>query len=1235
MTDKYKNGVIKCPKCGFNNPEGSKFCNQCGSPLLPQSRKDGHLSLVREHIPEELKKKISSVKLSGERKNVTVLFADITGFTRLSEKLDPEEVTELINKCFESMIDVIYKFEGNIDKFIGDCIMALFGAPITHEDDPERAVYAALNIMNALDRFNEGQGTKLSIHIGINSGVVVAGGVGSDLRMDYTVMGDTVNVAERLMEKAKDEILISESVFKKTLHLFETSELSPVELKGKSKKVKSFRVIGIKETPSRKRGIPELHSDIVGRSDEIQRLLSTLVEVKRTEGSVALIVGEAGVGKSRLIEEFRKKIEKDVTWLCGKCYTYGEITPFQGFRTQLFSYFQINEFDTKSKITKQLNDKIKILFRNKYGEYLPYLYLFLSIEVPKSLQEKIKYLDPKHLLLQEFVSVKTLFKEISRVKPLVLSFEDTHWMDPESLELLNFLIGGLKNSAILFLFEARPEKATEFFKIKDIIQKIYKKRFNEIRLKPLSQTDAYLLIHNLLETPGFPENAKTLILEKSEGNPFYIEEIIHSFIDAGILIKKEKIWYFEDDITSFEVPDSIDALVRSRIDGLAENIKDTLSKASVIGKIFPYRILSFLCRKNKLDFELHYLEEHEFIELKDYSDYSSMSLIPKSQSPFGVEFQFKHTLIRDIACKGLLKKQRKGIHKKTAEFMEKILGKRLKDHYEILAYHYYNAESFDKSYEYYNKAGDLAKQFYRNDSAIICFTKSIEIHKKLFQGDRGESLAELYDKRGDVEEIKAEYENAIKDYQFALKNYRDVEKKAKVKSKIGRILRQKGKIDEAIAAYKEAMEMLKGKTYSVVLSETLINYGFVLADGKNDFKKAQEAIEEALKKLNRKTEKKTYARGLTTLGNVFSLKTDFEKALKNHLKALAIYDKLNDKKGIVVTSNNIGNLYHDNGELDTALKFYKVGLQTCKEIGYKSGFGVLSGNIGVLYWKKGKFDIALDYCKTYLSISEEIGDRVGIGRASSKIGNIYFSKGELDKALSYYKRYLEISEETGDKLGVDIASDSIGSVFQNKGKLNTALEYFKKGYKIAEEIGYKDGVGVSSCNIGTVYLSKGLISTAKKYLELSERLFLEIGDKINLSLVYSALSSLYTNKVDLDSAFMYSKKALALVKETGAKQIEVVALRSLGKALAELSEEQAKTPKNRREKLSSRTLNKAVINLRKAISIARAEKMDIDLAVSLNEIGKILNRAGKRKEALKYVKEAKTIFAKIGIVPPP
>ncbi len=1196
----------------------------------------------KRFIPNAKKKIINTSQIEGERKNVTLLFANISGLTTLSEKLPPPDFKDIIGNLLKILKEIVNRYEGTIDNFIGNCIMILFGVSIKHEDDPERAVYAALDIMSKLGRFNEEQGTNLSIHTGISSGAVVVCRDSSGSSKDYTVMGDTVDYAERLMLMAKEEVLVSESVYKSTVNLFEMNRLKPVGLKGETAGIIPYRVVGIREAPGSKHGLLQLSSPLIGRDKEFEMMKSVLDKVMKAKSAVLSINGEAGVGKSRLIDEFKKITKDKVNWLSGRCPSYGKGFPFWVFLEQIRSYLGVRDSDLDLQSRRKVGGKAESLFKERTDEYLPYLCIFLSIKVLEHLQEKVKYLDPESLRLQEFVSVKVLFRDIAKNKPLILYFEDMHWIDPESLELLKFLLDGLQDESIFFLFETRPEKKTGLYKIKESIQNIFKKRYNEISLRALDTNDAKRLIQNLLKIPEPPGELSSLVLEKSEGNPFYIEEIVRSFIESGVLKRDSGSWRVAKSISSFEVPDTVEAVIRSRIDQLPPEVQEVLGRASVIGKNFLCRILSSISKKDNLSKNLGFLEERGFIQRKTNS-------FTAAQFSQDAEYGFKHILIKDVAYTGLSKKKKCEIHKKVAECVERIFREKIEDYYEVIAYHYFNAEILEKSYEYYKKAGDRAKKLYSNNVAIGCYAKAIEIHKKLFPEDEQESMAELFEKMGDVEEIKAEYDNAIKNYKVAFGYYRDIEKMAGIKRKTGHIFRQKGKYDSAFSNYEEAIRMLKNIPDSPVLSETLINYAFVLADGRNDYEKAQEMIERTLKKLDKIGENKIYARGLTTLGNIFLLKGDYEKILKHHEKALEIYGELNDKKGIVVTSNNIGNVYHDKGELDTALRHYKRGLATSKGIGYKSGIGAVSGNIGVVYGKKGEFAPALKYCKIYLSISEEIGDKMGVGRASGKIGTIYFDRGDLDTALKYFKKYLTIAEEMGDKLGVSIVSGDIGSVYHDKGKFDRTLNYYKKSLAVAKGIGYKGGIGAAFCNIGIVYCSKGELNTSRKYLEKSKKILTKIGDKINLSSVYASLSDLDTVREEYETALTFSEKALSLAKETGAREKEVIALRVFGKALFEVSRKQIEDSRRKREEkgckmydvrcrlkdreqrkktIPSQNLKKAISYLRQSIALAKKQKMQLEIAKSSYELARILADAGKIKEAKREINSAKKIFKK-------
>jgi predicted ATPase/class 3 adenylate cyclase len=1281
---------MKCPKCGADNPKGAKFCNQCATPLTVQQ--DKRMQIVKNTIPKTMRSKILSTHIEGERKNVTVLFADVSGFTKLSEKLDPEELTDIINKLFKVLIEVVYENEGTIDKLIGDCIMALFGAPITHEDDPERAVNTALKILGALDLFNSEQKTNLSIHIGINSGLVIVGGVGSDLKMDYTVMGDTVNCAERLMEIAEDEILVSESVYKKSSYLFEMTPLENVTVKGKNQQITPYRVIGTKEEPKRKRGIPGLHSPLVGREKEYTSLLSSMDSLLNGKSQVLSVIGETGVGKSRLIEELNQYGGNRMVWLKGRTLSYGKHFPFRVFLEQIRSYVGISKFDSQIKAREKLKSKSKELFKDDTDEYFPYLCHFLSIRVPEPLQEKIKYLTPENLKLQASVAVKTFLKKITEEKPVVLYFEDMHLIDPESLELTKFLLDGLKKEPILFLFETRPEKTTGLYKIRDYAQKLYRKGYKEVILHPLQPEDAKALVRNLLNISSYPEQLSPLILEKSEGNPFYIEEIIGTLIDSNVLKIENGVCSNIPDITKLEVPDTIEAVIRARIDKLPQEAKELLGRASVIGRTFSHKLLSYVSEKSKIDSSLQILEKRQFI---------SKSTQESKTSTYEIEYTFTHILTRDICYKGLLKKKRRYIHKKIAQGIESMFSEKIEDHYRILALHYLNAKEFKKSYNFYRKAGDIEKEFYRNDSSIECYTKAIEIHKNLFP-EQNKAIAPILEKRGDVKELKAEYDSALKDFEEALNLYENPTEKAKMEKKIGNIFHNRSDYDTAIPHYQKAVKMLKKTPESPLLAETLIDYGALLSHGKSDYEAAEKTIEQALTKISKKNEPGSYAQGLEKLGGVFSRRGDYERALKYQQEALAIREVLQDKRGISVGYTNIGALYLKKGQLDKSLTYHKKSLGITKEIGYKKGIGRAYRNIGLVYKVKGEnetalkyyerclqiseeignksgiaaaffnmghiylsgeLDTALKYYKKSLAISEEIGNKSAIGQVANNIGIVYRNKGEPTTALKYYKQYLSIAEETKDKWAIGAATGNIGAVYHDIGTLDEALEYGKRSLELFENIGYKGGIGLTSDIIGKIYMDMGdteqalnffnkhlqisqeigikkeisraylsigslyteskNIKQARDCLEKSEKIIKQIEGKIDLSDIYIAYANLYITMENYEKAVEFAEKGFFNAKNTGAKTSEIIALRTIGKALFQSS-------KKRKGKEAKEIQQKASSYLEESLSLSENQEMRLNSGKSLYELGKLMHAMGRIEDSERYLKRASEIFKKSG-----
>ena len=327
---------MRCPKCGAENPSNNKFCGECGSKL--QSVASDRMDIVKKDIPESLLKKINLTKdtIQKERRDVTVVFADISGFTTMSENLDPEELTLLMNECFRKLGAMVYRYEGIIDKFIGDCIMAIFGAPVTHEDDPERAILACLDMQSALNEINENLDPalkKLTIHSGVNTGEVIAGKIGSDLQMEYTVMCDTVNTAQRLKDVAPSSgILVGPETYNRSRHAFDFMAMEPMRLKGKAEKVRPYEVIGRKW--GSEFGLGAVHSDLIGRDDELASLKDGYTRLTREKPSVYIIKGEIGVGKSRLLFEFKKWITisaPDIALIESRGVSYESSIPLKTF----------------------------------------------------------------------------------------------------------------------------------------------------------------------------------------------------------------------------------------------------------------------------------------------------------------------------------------------------------------------------------------------------------------------------------------------------------------------------------------------------------------------------------------------------------------------------------------------------------------------------------------------------------------------------------------------------------------------------------------------------------------------------------------------------------------------------------------------------------------------------------------------------------------------------------------
>lgn len=562
------------------------------------------LAALRRQLAELEQQEVKSLALRGERKQVTVMFADISGFTAMSEKLDPEEVRSLINACFERLGAVIDHYEGHIDKFIGDEIMALFGAPVAHENDPERALRAALDMMTALDEFNQEHAAQipkpLALHFGINSGLVIAGGIGTSQRQDYSVMGDTVNLAARLEGLSEaGEILVGEDTYRLTVPLFEFETLKPVKVKGKQKPVQVYRLLRAKKLMhGQLRGVAGLSAPLVGREAEMALLTETLHNLLAGKGGLVSVIGEAGIGKSRLIQELYHLCQEhlqagQVNWVEGRALSHGENASYLVTRDVLCNLLGIDLEAPPPEVGQRLQTEVNNLFPGQSTTVYPYLAYLLEVPLAEAVARRLKYLEGEALHQRIFNATHTYLSTKAKQQPLILVWEDLHWADPSSLALLETLLPLTQHCPLLLLLVYRPLSERRIWDFHQRASQRANKDHNCIELAPLSYDESYQLLDHLMGHCDMTEKTRHSILNKAEGNPFFIEEVIRSMIDSGLIIRSEddQRWIVTKGIEDLEIPDTLQGVIMARIDRLDLATKRILQVASVIGRNFSYRVL--------------------------------------------------------------------------------------------------------------------------------------------------------------------------------------------------------------------------------------------------------------------------------------------------------------------------------------------------------------------------------------------------------------------------------------------------------------------------------------------------------------------------------------------------------------------------------------------------------------------------------------------------------------------
>ncbi|OGN86637.1 MAG: hypothetical protein A2X23_00320 [Chloroflexi bacterium GWC2_73_18] len=590
-----------CPRCDAALPADARFCMNCGQALGDASQADLTLQArLAAAAPAPLIEKMRTTRLTGERKPVTALFADVVGSTALAERIDPEDWTAMMNEAFDLMSRAVFRYEGTIAQLQGDAMLAFFGAPVAHEDDPERAARAAIDMIAATEEFarqlKAAHGIDFRIRAGINTGPVVVGNVGTDLRYEYTALGDAVNVAARMQASAQPgTVLITLSTYRLVADAFEVEDLGEIAVKGKTEPVHGYRVIGLKAVPGRRRGLElvGLESPMVGRDAQLAGLRSLLGVVRAGRGRVVCILGEPGIGKTRLLAELKRgALESDqpVAWVEGRCVSYGRQLPYHLVLDLVRACLGIPFSAEEAEARSILEDRLRALLGEGWTDAYPYLSHLLSLPVEGELGERTK-IDPETMQGRYIASIHQLLRALSAEAPLVVVCEDVHWADPASVEVMSQLLPLASQLPVLFIAAARTETDVPGWRLVAHAREVFGSALTEIQLGPLEAEESRSLVSNLLEIESLPDRVRELILARAEGNPFFVEEVIRMLIDRGAIQRRDGLWVANSAVESVEIPETLHGLLLARIDQLPDEAKRSLRVASVIGRQFPVRVL--------------------------------------------------------------------------------------------------------------------------------------------------------------------------------------------------------------------------------------------------------------------------------------------------------------------------------------------------------------------------------------------------------------------------------------------------------------------------------------------------------------------------------------------------------------------------------------------------------------------------------------------------------------------
>lgn len=1013
---------MSCPNCGFDNPPGFAFCGRCGKPLegaeTPVPAESGERVFEGERLPTSFRPGTEPIIPQGERRNVTVLFADFSCFTPLSEQLDPEELTQVMQENFAELREEVLSRDGWLAKYMGDAVLAVFGAPVAHEDDPVRAVRTAIGMNARMASINariEGRVTHpLQLHIGVNTGLVFAGPT-TEADGHFTVLGDTVNTGARLQRVAgPGKIFVGEATYLASHWAFEYRKLAPLQVKGKRKSVIAYECLGPRAHPLSARGIEGIQVPMLGRSSEAAALRDAFSVASEGRPQVVSVLGDAGIGKSRLVREVIEELESTKTIYSWQVWTANATTdppePY-GIARQMFR--EVLERPHPGSDEESLS---KMLFG------------------PLGLEgDEAPHLDPEHRKQRLYLLATQVVSRRSKEHTLIVNVEDLQWADVASVELLRFLAASPRGSRLLMLFTHRPEfEGPGAWEIPTEVKTIALDRLSDDVIRQL-------LGEYFGPSIGqFPAELVDKLVSGAGGNPFYLEELVRSLIQEGVIAREER-WVVTEAAEKLVVPSSLQALLLARMDRLDADARLLLQEASVLGQRFSSRTLvDFVTSRDRLLAKLNDLIEGNWIEADDTAEETT--------------YRFHHNLVREVAYESMLVRTRASLHARAAEIIEQQYADDLDEHIQGLAEHFYRAGDAKKGVIYLERAGDGARMIHANAEAVGAYRRALSLLGEGLGGDKARVLVSL----GDALKAEARFEEAIEPWTEAsrwFESHGDDTRTIAVLRRIANALWSQARVTEGRDHLDRALQLVNPEAERsqevAALYHELANQTF--HRGNTD--EAVGWAEKALEGSQRIGAWEQAALAGTTLGVALARGGHIEAGQQSIEKALIMASEHEFPVAAGRAALNLAVLYAITDPMRAA-EICAKGLEEARRIGDVSiqpwFYATLAGS---LHACASDYETATESAEMAIEIDRQLGLRSHLPVPLIVLGQIHQCHDRWEQAESCFREALAIAEEVTDPQLLYPALEGLGTLYLERGDNETGEACMEKAQEVLASSG--------------------------------------------------------------------------------------------------------------------------------------------------------------------------------------